>query len=161
MSRSVRLTPSPTPSWSRCSAPGAEDRDRDGVGRASIARRLALGAVAATLLVGACGDEEGADDPDPGGSEPITVEQLVERSADTATPVVGFLHITADGTKLCSMILESYPPQCGGPSVDLVGLVPEDVPDLQSEGDVRWREQLELVVERTDDGAFTVIDVRP
>jgi hypothetical protein len=119
-----------------------------------------LGAVAAILLVGACGDDDTDSVPDAGAARPITVEQLVERSADTAVPVVGFLHLTAGSARLCAAILESYPPQCGEPSVELTGIVPEDVPDLQSEGDVQWREQLELVVERTADGAFAVLDIR-
>lgn len=121
---------------------------------------FAVVAAALALVVGACGDDEGNGVASPPDIEPITVEQLVARSSDSPVPVVGFLHISDGGTKLCALILESYPPQCGEPSVDLVDLEADDIPDLQSEGGVQWREQLELVVERTDDGAFTVIDVR-
>ncbi|MCU0259981.1 MAG: hypothetical protein MUE78_03085 [Ilumatobacteraceae bacterium] len=117
---------------------------------------------AAALLLTACGDDGEAEPSDtvPSDTVPITVEQLVERSSDTAIPVVGFLHISGGSTRLCALILESYPPQCGEPSVELVGIVPEDVPGLQSEGSVQWREQLELVVQRNPDATFTVLDVR-
>jgi len=34
---------------------------------------------------------------------------------------------TGDGAQLCSLLMESYPPQCGGASVRIVGEVPADV----------------------------------
>jgi hypothetical protein len=65
---------------------------------------------------------------DPG---PLTdPDALVAAAADNDGQVVrvkGFL-LGSDGvTRLCSVVLESYPPQCGGGTLTLLGEVPADV----------------------------------
>ncbi len=41
--------------------------------------------------------------------------------------VKGFLLAIDDGASLCSLVLESYPPQCGGGTVAIAGEIPADV----------------------------------
>jgi hypothetical protein len=67
-----------------------------------------------------------ATDPGPA----IDTDALVAAAAANdgqAVRVKGFL-LAADGvTRLCSIVMESYPPQCGGGTVTLEGEVPDDV----------------------------------
>ena len=41
--------------------------------------------------------------------------------------VKGFLLAIDDGASLCSLVLESYPPQCGGGTVAITGEIRADV----------------------------------
>lgn len=43
--------------------------------------------------------------------------------------VAGFFLATGDSARLCSVVMESYPPQCGGSTIRLTGQVPADVLD--------------------------------
>lgn len=47
----------------------------------------------------------------------------------TTATVTGFLLISGDQAHLCSLVLESLPPQCGGATVRVLGAVPGDVLD--------------------------------
>ena len=51
--------------------------------------------------------------------------------------VKGFVVQTGDEIRLCSALAESFPPQCGGPSLAIEGAVDAD---FAAEGDVRWTE---------------------
>lgn len=91
--------------------------------------RLLAGSVLAALILVACGS---ANTPSTAPSAPataITVDALV---ADAATldgrtvRVKGYLLATDAGAMMCSLLLESYPPQCGG-GVGLTGEIPADV----------------------------------
>jgi hypothetical protein len=57
-------------------------------------------------------------------------DALVAAAADNdgrTVRVKGFL-LVADGvTRMCSVVMESYPPQCGGGTLTLDGEVPDDV----------------------------------
>ena len=43
--------------------------------------------------------------------------------------VSGFFLATGDSAQLCSVVMESYPPQCGGSTLRLTGQIPADVLD--------------------------------
>jgi hypothetical protein len=91
--------------------------------------------------------------------QPITVDQLAARSADTPIAVQGLL-IAQDGVvRLCAAILESYPPQCGGESVELTGLDPATVPGATADQGVTWKEGAVLELQRAQDGRFVVLAV--
>jgi hypothetical protein len=91
----------------------------------------------------------------------ITVDQLVARSSDTPIVVQGLL-ISHDGVvRLCAAVLESFPPQCGGESVELTGLDPASVPGVTTEQGVTWKEGAVVQVQRTQDGRFAVLAVAP
>jgi hypothetical protein len=115
--------------------------------------------LAGALGTAACGDDGG------GGSvastsiiaAPITVEQLVARSADTPIAVQGFLHASDGVVRLCAAILESYPPQCGQPSVELIGLDMEALAGVTTAEGVSWKEGVVLTVQRREDARFDVL----
>jgi hypothetical protein len=70
--------------------------------------------LAAILLAGCGGSDEG---------EPVSVREAIERGSDETQLVSGYV-IERDGMpRLCEAILESFPPQCGEPSLRLVGSV--------------------------------------
>ncbi len=115
----------------------------------------AIGLVAGLTGCGSDGDEPTTSD----ASGPITVEQLLARSLDTPVAVRGLLHVDQGVARLCAAILESYPPQCGEPSVELVGLLPSAVEGTTTAEGVTWREGAVVNLARTADGRFTVVDV--
>jgi hypothetical protein len=123
-----------------------------------------LVAVAAmlALLVAGCGDasdgpsaEPPVEDPLPdddggaAGGTTMAVHSVSEARAmdeDGSLHVVGLLIDDGSGWRLCDLVLESYPPQCGGDSLAVEGLDPSLFP-LEEEGDVRWQTDATLVGE--------------
>lgn len=87
------------------------------------------------------------------------MEQLLARSSDTPVAVQGLLRVDRGGVRLCAAILESYPPQCGAPSVELVGLDLAAVEGTATADGVSWKEGAVLNLERATDGRFRVVDV--
>lgn len=141
-------------------------------------RRLAPILIATTMALAACGDDDTTDGapsteapsteaPAAPSSEgpgtdpaivPITVEQLLARSSDTPVQVAGPLFVVDGAASLCTAIMESYPPQCGGPSAELTDLDPAAA-NLQTEGSVSWSESAVLEVQRNADGTFQVLNI--
>ena len=126
---------------------------------------VALGSISA---LASCGGVDTGSQPSPsdgGGPVPsgregtISVQQLVARSADTPVTVQGLLHVSGGIARLCAAVLESYPVQCGQPSVELVGLDPAAVEGVTTAGGVTWKERAVLVLERVGAGRFAVVDV--
>lgn len=107
------------------------------------------------VLVGCGSDNAGPATSDVAG--PITVEQLLARSSDAPVAVRGLLHVEQGTARLCAAILESYPPQCGEPSVELVGLDGSTVEGTTTAQGVTWKEAAVLHLERGGYGRFTVI----
>lgn len=110
-----------------------------GVGPASLAIVL----LALVALLAACGggsapstppsDAPGSPAPsaDPATPGPATDVATVIGSADDGqTVTVEAFFLAQDGVaQLCDLVLESYPPQCGGSIVRLTGQVPQAVLD--------------------------------
>jgi len=75
----------------------------------------------------------------------MEIRQALETAEGSQVTVSGFLIADKDGnTLLCSGLLESYPPQCGGDRIDLLGFDASTVPNTQTPqtpseiGTVRW-----------------------
>ena len=135
--------------------------------RVTAARRvLPLLLVLASVAV-ACGSDDGEDTggAPPGSSSPsgrgLTGEEALAESSSSSSSssggggsspveVRGALFVEGSVVRLCDAIMESFPPQCGGATLFVVGLDLGSVP-LQSsdDGRVRWAEgvSLEGVVE--------------
>ncbi|NOY56809.1 MAG: hypothetical protein GXP34_12620 [Actinobacteria bacterium] len=90
--------------------------------------RWMLVAIALSLAVAACGD-----------SGPLTVTEA--QSASGNQSVVGLLVADGDVVRLCEVLLESFPPQCGGASIEVRGLDLATVNGLQSERGVSWTDR--------------------
>jgi hypothetical protein len=91
--------------------------------------RLQAGAVLAVLILVACGS---AGTPSASPSAPAAAIDVDELVADAAAldgqtvRVKGYVLATDAGATMCSLLLESYPPQCGG-GIGLTGAIPGDV----------------------------------
>ena len=71
--------------------------------------------LALVLLAAACGSE--------GDEGPVGVGEAIERGSDERQLVSGYVIERNGEPRLCEAILESFPPQCGEPSLRLVGAV--------------------------------------
>jgi hypothetical protein len=69
------------------------------------------------LVAAACGSES----PDDGAT--LSVGEAIERDSDEPQLVSGYVIERSGVPRLCEAILESFPPQCGEPSLRLVGAV--------------------------------------
>jgi hypothetical protein len=86
------------------------------------------------LVVAAC-DVSVRSTPPPPVVQPVDPGPAIDTDALLAAAgardgqvvhVTGFVLI-GEGARLCSVVLESYPPQCGGGTVALTGTFPADV----------------------------------
>lgn len=122
--------------------------------KASTQRLLAVAIITIALMTTSCNGDGGTSSTP---AEAITVEQLVARSSDTSVSVRGLL-LVSDGTaRLCAAVLESYPPQCGEPSVELVGLDLSGIDGLTTANAVIWKEGMVVTVQRRQDALFDVL----
>lgn len=129
---------------------------------------------AAAALAGCGGDDAPADDAAAGSTvpqtsglgagPPISIDEALASDSDEMLLVSGNLLALDDEVRLCSALAESFPPQCGGASLHVVGLKLEEVDGLITEGDVSWTDRpIELlgVVEndtQAKDDILTVIE---
>ena len=98
--------------------------------------RLLAGAVLSAFLLAACGSASPPPSAptalSPAPSAPVAaidVDALVAGAPGLdgrPVRVEGFLLVTRAGASMCSLLLESYPPQCGG-GVQVTGEIPADV----------------------------------
>lgn len=89
----------------------------------------------AVLVLTACGTSAGTGAPSAPGSptgsydDPGSLIGAIADADGSTVSVRGFLIATEGGAQLCGIVLESYPPQCGGPTLDVTGEVPQDILD--------------------------------
>jgi hypothetical protein len=92
-------------------------------------------ALALVAVLAACGAVPGSPAPTTGdlpAPAAISIDQLLADipSADgTSVAVNAFLLINDGSAQLCGIVLESYPPQCGGATIAVLGEVPANVLD--------------------------------
>ncbi len=115
-------------------------------------------AVAAAVAVGlgasGCGGDDGG-----GTAVRLGVDRFVEDPPAGPVEVTGALVVTAAQIRLCAAVLESYPPQCGEPSVALDGLDLAAVPGTTTAGGVTWSDGVVLVLQTAGAGRATVLAV--
>lgn len=117
------------------------------------------------LLITACGDndsdevESATSTPaDSSSGVPASIGGIIDGEVSGEVNVLGYVVIDGSGTRFCSVLLESFPPQCGAPSVNLVDLDTTAV-DFQEEQGVWWTDDVVILLGRYSDGTFTVLDV--
>lgn len=131
----------------------------------SLRNRIAAVAAVLALVVAACGGT--ADDPvdvdlgDPvvGGllvDGGLTVGETLTTDAVGVIAVKGFLVQDAAGARLCDLLAESLPPQCGGASIDLSDTSTIDPGEMKSEQGVTWTDQTVTVFGEIIDGVLVV-----
>jgi len=79
-------------------------------------------ALALALSAGACGDDDAEEAAPPAGLPTFGVEEVAAHDGEYVV-LEGFLLAAPEAVhRLCSALAESYPPQCGGERVEIVGL---------------------------------------
>jgi hypothetical protein len=117
---------------------------------------LLISLLAAAALAG-CG--EASDEPGAGGAgttTPVFVDQVTD--SDEPQLVTGNLLVADGGARLCSALAESFPPQCGEPSLRVAGLDLGTVPGLTTNGGVSWTDHPIELRGVVSDGTLTVGD---
>jgi hypothetical protein len=75
----------------------------------------------------------------------------------TSVVVTGYVYVEPDGrARVCDALAESFPPQCAGPALELVGLDADDIPSAQHGSGVTWSGQQVRVHGTTDGDTLTV-----
>jgi hypothetical protein len=109
-------------------------------------------AVLAVVVLG-CGSDSENDSSSAG--LPLSVEGLLEAEPSGTVETVGFVVVDQTGARLCFALAESFPPQCGGDSVEIAN--PDDLDVVFEEsGDVRWTDPAVVVRGRYSQQTFTV-----
>lgn len=117
--------------------------------------RLAIGALLAVMFIASgCGSD--SDEPEISPGLPLSVEGLLTAEPTGEVSVVGPVVIDGSGARLCSALAESFPPQCGGESVELANIAAADL-DLEEEQGVRWTDLPVVLTGTYDDGTFTIV----
>jgi len=97
--------------------------------RSALFLSFALALLAALSV--ACGSGEN-NEIDIGDGQ-TRIGQGLKAAEGSEVTVSGFLIADRDGTvRLCSVLLESFPPQCGGDRIELLGFDASVVPDTSS-----------------------------
>lgn len=135
----------------KSSDPVPPTRRAEGGRRRRTLAWLLLAAVAVFAL-GSCGgsdadDDAGSSEPSsiviPGAADMLTVGELLDREdqgrAGQNVVVAAMLIDDGAGMRMCEALAESFPPQCGGRSIEVINPDVIDV-ELTEEQGVRWSE---------------------
>lgn len=99
------------------------------------------------------GDDTTLGAPADGG---LTVPEALQADIDGPVTVRGLLLDDGASIRLCEISLESYPPQCGGTSLEVEGVDVAALDGATTEGDVSWVDQATLT--GTIEDATLVVD---
>ena len=112
--------------------------------RVTTAVLVTVAAIVSLPLAG-CGDDDNG---------PITtISQAILQDGDAE--LEGFVHIVEDRARLCGVLRESFPPQCGDPAVEIANVEVLDV-ELATEQDVSWTDLTISVTGTVEDGVLTI-----
>jgi hypothetical protein len=115
-------------------------------------KTLILIAFVVAFALTACGGEDDLDTADRLAG--ISIDQAL--AADGPAVVNGNLLVVGGEARLCDALAESFPPQCGGSSIVVLGLDLDSIDDLTSEGDVTWSDRPIRVEGVVTDDVLTV-----
>ena len=88
----------------------------------------------------------------------ITVANALSQADDTAVVTRGVYFLkSGDQPLLCGVLRESFPPQCGGDSINLVGYDLRSVPGIVSEGAITWSDIPLVLAGRISGDTLTAI----
>ena len=117
--------------------------------------RSALSLLVVLVAAGGCG---GPGTPASAGV--LTVPEALEASSNGPVAVRGALIVHLDEARLCYAMAESYPPQCGEPSLVVSGADLRALEDLERAQGVTWANREITVVGELENEVLTVGEVR-
>ena len=86
----------------------------------------------------------------------ISIADALASDSDQPLLVNGSLVATVEGVRLCDVLMESYPPQCGAPYLTVEGLDLSTVEGLQEASGVSWTDFPFQLLGTVKDGVITV-----
>lgn len=87
----------------------------------------------------------------------MRIDQALRSDGSESVRVQGFLvGYTGEPLRLCAELLESLPPQCGGPSLIVAGLDVASLPGIARNGDCLWSPNPVELVGVVADGVLRV-----
>lgn len=105
------------------------------------------------LFAASCGSDSETDTSDV-PLAPIEISELLETEPAEAS-VIGYVVLDAGGDRLCEVLAESFPPQCGGASV-LIANADDLTVALEQEQSTSWTNE-RVQLDGTYDGeTFTI-----
>ncbi len=112
----------------------------------------------AGVVAAACGDDEGdvPSGPISGVGPGISVDEALTSNLKGPLLINGLLHVEDGQVRLCAVLAESFPPQCGGRFLVVKGLDLMKVDGLTREGPVTWSDRPVQVLGALEDGVLTV-----
>jgi hypothetical protein len=96
-------------------------------------------------------DSGGPTEPPPPG---LPIATVADTPIDGGFVISGFYFDDGTGVRLCDALAESFPPQCGGPSIPFDNTAGADLGVLSIEQGVTWSDQPILVEGEVVDGVF-------
>ena len=84
----------------------------------------------------------------------LTLDQALTTDAVGPIAVRGYFLQDIRGARLCEVLAESYPPQCGGANVALGDLSGIDLGLVQTNQDVSWTDDYVTILGEMVDGVF-------
>ena len=116
-------------------------------------RLLTLLLIVFALGLAACGsDEDGEPAPQPqppiagiGAGPGISIDEAIAFESNEPLLVNGNIWAEGDKVYFCDAVAESYPPQCAGVRLQVVGVKLAEVDGLQRVGDIAWSERTQLL----------------
>lgn len=116
--------------------------------------RRVCGLLGMTIALLGCGGSSDGDDPS-SDALPLSVEGLLEAEPSGTVEAIGFVVIDATDARLCFALAESFPPQCGGASVEIVNPGDLDVAFEESAA-VQWTDSAVVVRGQYAQETFTI-----
>ena len=112
----------------------------------------------ASVVAAACGDDDGDLDSGPisGVGPGISIAEALTSDLKGPLLVNGHLHVQDDQVRLCEVLAESLPPQCGGGILVVKGLDLKTMDSLTSAGSVTWSDQVVQVLGTLEGEVLTV-----
>ena len=110
------------------------------------------------VVAAACSDDEGAvaSGPISGVGPGISIDEALTSNLKGPLLIKGLLHVEEGQVRLCAVLMESFPPQCGGSFLVVKGLDLMKMDGLTSEGSVTWSDRPVQVLGALEDEVLTV-----
>ena len=86
----------------------------------------------------------------------LSVSDALTTDAAGVVAIAGFLMVDDKGARLCELLLESFPPQCGGAEVSVTGYEEVLGTPLSSAQGISWTDQYVSLLGEIVDGTFVV-----
>jgi hypothetical protein len=108
------------------------------------------------VLLGGCGSDDEPSAPSSATGPGLSIEEAIASDLEGPLLVNGNLLVEGREVRLCSALAESFPPQCGGPSLRVEGLDVAQMPNLMTAGEVSWTDRPVQLLGAVKNGILTV-----